>query len=490
MDSENAEKANEPAEDIPMKELDKLFNHIVQRVNINLRELNHDIGPHVTQFLTPNRMSKFYAFYGITPDHPLDLDFSHSALAGSYFLGKCRIKSSLLYKSDIRGDELKREGTTITFQNFDITLTKDERIDITNSILIKTLVHNYSHDPENPEKFFIRDTLAMNYANIHGAPMMGCVLGAFATVDLTTMHDCVIGEFSYIQTGEVNHLKTDPGTIWVNSPGNFNFYYRHPADQLQEYIRCSQTSEPEGKLIDFLDHYKDAFKRVFDAATLEDIESVPESASLDRYAVVIPKTKIGRNVLVSQRAYLENSTLGKGANAQENCYIINSFLDGNNVTAHGAKVIEADLGYTTFVGFNSFLLGKPDARLCIGNGCIIMPHTIIDADIPLEIPAEHLVWGMIRNEQELRANTISLAQLSQVTSGITRGKMHFEGSGEAFVRAFKDRIHHILEVNGAFYEKGNNDGHAQRNQNLSLNTIQPFQFGEMQGMYPSIRIQP
>lgn len=490
MDSEIAENETEFTEDIPMKELDKLFSRIVQRVNINLRELNHDISPNVTQFLTPDRMSKFYAFYGITPDHPLDLDFSHSALAGSYFLGKCRVKNSLLYKSDIRGDELKREGMTVSFQDFDITLTKDERIDITDSILIKTLVHNYSHDPENPEKFFIRDTLAMDYANIHGAPMMGCFLGAFATVDLTTMRDCVIGAFSYVQTGEVSHLKTDPGTIWVNSPGNFNFYYRHPEDQLRGYVCCSSKNEPEGKLIKFLNSHKDAFKRVFDAANLDTIESVPESASLDRYAVVVPKTKIGRNVLVSQRAYLENSTLGKGANAQENCYIINSFLDGNNVTAHGAKVIEADLGSTTFVGFNSFLLGKPDARLCIGNGCIIMPHTIIDADIPLEIPADHLVWGMIKNEQDLRANTISLGQLAEVTTSVTRGKMHFEGNGEAFVDAFKKRIHHILEVNGAFYDKGNNSGHAQRNQNLSLNTIQPFQFGEMQGMYPSIRIQP
>jgi hypothetical protein len=58
------------------------------------------------------------------------------------------------------------------------------------------------------------------------------------------------------------------------------------------------------------------------------------------------------------------------------------------------------------------------------------------------------------------------------------------------VKALKDRIHHILEVNGAFFANGENDGHAQRNQNLSLNTIQPFQFGPKQGMYPTITILP
>ncbi|MDY6810768.1 MAG: hypothetical protein SW127_17395, partial [Actinomycetota bacterium] len=36
--------------------------------------------------------------------------------------------------------------------------------------------------------------------------------------------------------------------------------------------------------------------------------------------------------------------LGKGANAQEQCYIINSHLEGFDITAHGAKIIEADLG--------------------------------------------------------------------------------------------------------------------------------------------------
>jgi UDP-3-O-[3-hydroxymyristoyl] glucosamine N-acyltransferase len=49
---------------------------------------------------------------------------------------------------------------------------------------------------------------------------------------------------------------------------------------------------------------------------------VPDSASLDRYAVIKPKTHISDNVLVAERAYLQNAWLGPGANAQENCYIL------------------------------------------------------------------------------------------------------------------------------------------------------------------------
>jgi carbonic anhydrase/acetyltransferase-like protein (isoleucine patch superfamily) len=473
-----------------MKVLDKLFNRIVQRVNINLRELNFDVSPFAVQLIPPDQMNKFYAFYGITPDHPLDLHFEHSALTGSYFLGKCRVKNSLLYKSDIRGDELKRKGYTVNFQKFTITLNNDEIIDIDNSVLVKTLVHNYSHDPETPEKFFIKDTLAMDYANIHGAPSDGCFLGPFATVDLTTMRDSVIGAYSYIQAGEISHVNIPTGTIWVNSPGNFNFYYRHPEVLLDHYISLSPDKVPWGILIDFIEERKTEFQRVFAFFTLKAIESVPETSSLDRYAVVLPRLKIGENVLVSQRAYIENSTLGNGANLQENCYIINSTLEGYNVTAHGAKIIEADLGEYTFVGFNSFLCGKKESRLHIGTGCIIMPHTIIDSEESLIIPNDNLVWGLIKSKADLAANSMPLQELAAVDSVYSKGRMHFEGKGALLVKAFQDRIHNILMVNGAFFADGVNGGHAQRNQKLSLNTIQPFLFGEQQGMYPSIRILP
>ncbi len=473
-----------------MKELENLFHRVVQRVNINLRELNFDVSPFAAELLPLDQMSKFYAFYGITPDHLLDLHFEHSAIAGSYFLGKSRVKNSLLYKSDIRGDELKSEGCEVNFEKFTLVLMNDEIIDIEDSILIKTLVHNYSHDPETPENFFIKDTLAMDYANIHGSPSDGCFLGPYATVDLTTMRDCVIGSYSYIQAGEIHHLKVDPGTIWVNSAGNFNFFYKYSSELLAKYVSLSPDKVPWGVLVDFIEERKGEFQRVFDYVNLDVIESIPKTASLDRYAVVLPNIKIADNVLVAQRAYIENSSLGKGANAQENCYIINSTLAGFNVTAHGAKIVEADLEHGVFVGFNSFLFGRATSRLTIKEGCVIMPHTIIDINAPLEIPAGHLVWGLVRNREELLENSISLDTLSRVEHFLSQGKMHFEGSGSMFVKAFKDRIQHILEANGAFFENNNHAGHAQKNQRLSLNTIQPFQFGAKEGMYPNIRILP
>ncbi len=473
-----------------MKAIGKLFDRIVQRVNINLRELAYDVNPFIKGLIPFRQFVKFYAFYGISPNHPLDLQFRHSNLAGSYFLGKCRVTNSILYKSDIRGDELKKEGDIFRYPNFEIPVSKDERIDIEDSILIKTLVHNFSHDPETLEKFFITNTVSFHYANIHGSPTDGSFLGPLATVDLTTMSDCVIGAFSYIQAGEISHLDIAPGTVWVRSPGNFNFLYRYPQDKLNQYIYFAQGHPPQGFLIDFVEDRKESFQPVFDAVNIEPSVSIPQSASLDRFAVIKPKTHISDNVLVAQRAFLQNAWLGKGANAQENCYIINSRLEGFNVTAHGAKIIEADLGQNVFVGFNSFLRGKPDCRLSIGKGNIIMPHTIIDIKEPLSVPDGHLVWGLINNADDLKANSIPIEAFAKIKGAKKQENMFFEGDGAIFTAAFQNRIHHILETNGAFFNGNNKRGHAQKNQNISFNTIQPYPEGEQVGVYPTIIIRP
>ena len=62
-------------------------------------------------------------------------------------------------------------------------------------------------------------------------------------------------------------------------------------------------------------------------------------------------------------------------------------------------MIEVDLGKNVFVGFNCFLRGRPASRLTIGQGSIIMPHTIIDSRKPLTVPAGHLVWGLVSERE-------------------------------------------------------------------------------------------
>ncbi|MEH0023047.1 MAG: transferase [Desulfobacter sp.] len=470
-----------------MNQLKQLNDRIISRLNVNLNGFHFDAETFVASAIDYEKMLKFYAFYGITAHHPIFFDFRKSNIAGSYFLGKCYVGRSTIYKSDIRGDELKRKGDFIDCSK-NVPLLDDEIITIKDSLLYKTLVHSNSHNPESPEEFYIRNSVSAHYSNIHGSTIEGSFLGPFATVDLMNLHACIVGEFSYIQVGELYHQKIEPGTVWVKHP-DFELKYTFEKEILNDYVGLNETDQPRGQIYDFVKQREKDYERLFDVIALDPVE-FPKSSAVNRYAVIKGDTFIGENVLVSQRAFLENAKIGDGSNAQENSYIVDSELVGMNVTAHGGKIINAEVGTKTFVGFNSFIHGKADARITIGKGCIVMPHTIIDSDEPIEIPEYHLVWGFIGSQKDLETHTLSFADVEKVKDEITVGRMTFRGNGIAFINAKKTRINQILMANGSFFQNEKNRGHAQDGQNISFNTLQPYTTGDNTGIYPSIRIDP
>ena len=158
---------------------------------------------------------------------------------------------------------------------------------------------------------------------------------------------------------------------------------------------------------------------------------------------------------------MENVYMGDGSNAQENTYIVHSHLIGMNITAHGGKIINSEIGQKTFVGFNSFLFGKKDGSLKIGKGCIVMPHTIIDIERPLQIPDDYIIWGYITCEEDLKNNMIAIDKLYSLDGKYTIGEIKFFGNGKIFINEFRRRIEQILAANGA-YCSHNEDcrGHA------------------------------
>ncbi len=473
-----------------MTKLDELINRIIDRVNINLREPSFDVGPYVRELIDRDKFCSYYAFYGLTSHQPLRFHFSDCNIAGSYFIGKCSVDHSVVYKCDVRGDELKRKGDVFHSDGLGILLHEDERIIIKDSFLIKTLIHSHSHDPENPESFLIQNTVSLHYANIHGSPVEGSFLGPFSTADLTTLHDCVIGAYAYVQAGELSHRFVEAGTVWIRSAGNFEFKYIYDPAVLEKYIQTFVGSPPRGVFMDFVESRKGDFVEVFERAPSHSGIPVPNGASLSRYAVIKGQNRIEENVLVAQRSYLENTFMGKGADAQENCYLIDSNLEGCDVTAHGGKIISADLGHHVFVGFNSFIRGGKDYRLKIGHNCVIMPHTIIDIEVPLEIPANTLIWGYISRPEDLASNSVDLEEFRKIDGEFQLGRLNFSGSGEKFVKGFRNRIHAILDANGAFFECDVNPGHAQWGRTISFNIVQPYREGFSRGLYPTIDIKP
>lgn len=470
-----------------MNQLQRLADRIISRVNVNLDEFGFDTEPFVTHALDHEKMLKFYAFYGITSHHPIYFHFKNSNIAGSYFLGKCYVGRSAIYKSDIRGDELKRKGEKIRSAK-DIPLVEDEMITIRDSLLYKTLVHSNSHNPESPEEFGIRNTISSHYVNIHGSTLEGCFLGPFATVDLMNLHSCIVGDFSYIQVGELFHRKIEPGTIWIRNQ-HFEFKFKYDKTALDYFVGVNDQFQPRGIMYDFVKNREADYERLFEVMNLEPVEA-PFTSAVNRYAVIQGDTCIGENVLVAQRAFLENAEMGEGSNAQENTYIINSRLADMCITAHGGKIIHADVGQGCFVGFNAFLNGKETARIQLGEGCIIMPHTIMDPEEPIHIADDHLIWGLIRTQADVKTHAISLDDLAEVRDSLTMGKMTFNGKGSVFIETFKNRLQNILLLNGALYNNGEKRGHAQDDQNISFNIIQPYRTGELEGLYPSIRIKP
>ena len=473
-----------------MRKLIRLMDRIISQLNVNLREFNFDARLYLEKRLPLQQLLKFYAFYGVTSHHPLHFHFSNSSLAGSSFLGQCKVDNSVLYKSDIRGDELKGKGTRYAFQNNSLTLEEDEVIRISGSFLIKTLVHSYSHDPESPDVYFIKNTFTTSYANIHGSPMEGCFMGPFSTVDLTRVHDCMIGPFAYVQTGELAHTHVPAGRVWIKSPGNFEFIFQHSPEATEHYVTFQPGIAAGGIFINFVEERETEFQRLFDVIHRDHPFSVPSNASVNRYAVTLGDIAIGENVLVAQRAFLDNAWLGKGTNIQEHCYIVDSRLEGDDILAHGAKLIHAVLGKRIFVGFNSFLRGNAQCPLTIEEGTIIMPHTIIDLTEPLDVPPGHLVWGWIRTRNDLKLRSIPLSKLAEVNGSFQLGNMHFEGNGSLFITAFQTRIERILRDNGAYFDGKNNRGHAQTSQAISFNIMQPYSMGPSTGLYPTIDINP
>ncbi len=53
---------------------------------------------------------------------------------------------------------------------------------------------------------------------------------------------------------------------------------------------------------------------------------------------------------------------------------------------------------------------------------------------------------------------MSIDNFSKIDDGLIQGNLSYEGSGASFVTAFRDRIQHILEANGAFFNGSEKKG--------------------------------
>ncbi len=471
-----------------------LIEHIATRVRISLNDdsINLSIPPYMQDPITYGKLYQFFAFYALPGNEVSSFSFNQSSLAGSYFRGRCEVDHCLIFKTDIRGDELKKRNDHIMINGEDVALRADEIIQIRDSFLLKTLIHSHSHDPKNPEILRVANSISLFYANIHGASLNGCILEPFATADLSILSTCVLGAFSYVQAGEQDGLRIAPGHIWIKNGDIFEFSYRHSTHVLEKYIGYTGTGRPTGILTENNHSHEEAFDPLFSLEASSPPVVLASGASISPYAALCGECIIAENVLVAQRTLLEDVNLGPGSNAQENCCIKNSHYAGFDITAHGATVIGCHLEEYVFIGFNSFIRADKGAVITVGEGSIIMPHTIIDVVEDVNIPAGTLVFGFLESAADLATKSISLKKLCTLEGEFSLESLTFTGNGKAFVEGFKDRIQHILEANGAFFDGKDMDkkGHAQKERFAGFGILKPYPDGARKGMYPSISIAP
>lgn len=475
-----------------MKKLRTLISAIIDRVNVNLRNPFVDLAPMVEGVVPLDWFAGSDARYAMAFGHPLFYHFSSSALAGTSFMGRCIVDHSVLYRCNVRGEGLRSRNDAFSYRGSQVPLDHDEVIRINDSYLIRTLVHGHSSDPERPEELQVRNTLSLPYAGIESSHVQGSLLLPFSTVEMTALHDCVIGPYAYVQAEALRHRSIDEGVVSIQSEGGFDFTYRFPAEVVRRYIRMEAGGSPQGIFVDFAAERERELQEGSCGSDRDRRGDIPSGAYLSRCAALRGEVAVSADSFTGEGAYLRDARLEQRAQARENCSVIHSALGERSIAAQGSRIIHARLGKNTFVGPNSFLRGLADFPLSVGSGCLFAPHTIVDLEAPLAIPANTVVWGYIRNEQDLASNSMPIEDFSRIEKSAAVGLMRFEGSGARFIDSFRERIDQIVKLGACQADPGANDpqGAARARGSVSFHVIQPYPLGEYKGLCPTMEIAP
>ncbi len=472
-----------------MKNLNTLIHKITRKINITLTEHHCVVEPDALIGPELDNLVATFATCEMEVASRLNINVADSSICGSYLQGRCQVERSVVHLSEIRGDALKKKGDPLLADS-SVYTEQDEMITISDSYLNKVLIHHCSHNPETPEEFFIRNTLAADYSTINGSTVEGAWLNFFSTLDKTIVRSSVIGYFCYINTGELLHHRVENGTVWYETEA-FRFLYTYPEEALKPYVSCDSDHSCSGVLAgltETLQKTRNAFpKRLYERETAH-----PFTETINRFAVIDDRCDVTEEVAIRQRVYLENVQIGPGSVLMENSCVQSSTLKGAVLISHGCHIKHTDMEAQVFTGINCFLNGRKNANITIGTGALILPHTIIDPVASIHIPEHTIIWGLIRTPEDLEINAIPIHRL--LSNGndfqtIISGRMTFEGNGEAFVN------HLLQEMDSIFNDRKPSDQKekmqpVQSYCNTTIHILQPYANGPNKGMYPTIRMKP
>lgn len=151
-----------------------------------------------------------------------------------------------------------------------------------------------------------------------------------------------------------------------------------------------------------------------------------------------------------------------------------------------ARIANVETGRDVTVGLDSLLRGTQDAPVSIGEGCLILPHTIVDSSErgkrKLEIPPGRLVWGHITGAEDLAGNSLPLEAFWGDDLSIELGAMRFQGSGKSFLAEMRG--------DGSSPDRPSPFGSTSCSElsAVSFCVIQPYPEGDLEGFAPTISL--
>jgi carbonic anhydrase/acetyltransferase-like protein (isoleucine patch superfamily) len=310
-------------------------------------------------------------------------------------------KGSYLYRTVARGDELPPGGI----------------IYIVNSSLNQTSVHCA---PKNGKRFLIQDSVLNPGSIAHGSQSIRSTYGLFGTADLSELVHFKVGALSYVQSEK---------PLGPDSPANGKnglIYF----DTANFKLSSQMTPEEVAKGIEIREELSQHLTRCMNEA--RDYNGIPENSYVSPYAIV-KDSSIGESVIAVPMCYVNESVIGDGSNVQEMVVIKNSALGRKVTNAHGAKVLNSDLGDEVFTMFNGLW-----NRARVGEGSILLPGlTVYPANGDVTIPSEVFVVGNIYDAKKVSDNIVDFEAFR---------KNH----GDDALESILHRRAHIIEGNMGF----------------------------------------
>ncbi len=323
-----------------------------------------------------------------------------------------------------------------------VTVRDDETgyagIHLTNTIMgDHSMVH--CHAPSKTDLAVrITNSKADKGALYHGIVGDNVNLGAFGVIDLANATNVTVGCRGYIWQKDISDITLNDGDVLIKFD-DFEFQHTIAGGDLNILDQYNE------KQLELREKYHSVLHEENTCTYLE----TGDDCHADDYACLEGEIGVGQNANITPNAVVINSKLGFGSNAQENTILINTTFGDRVIGAHGATVLNGNVGDSSLMMFNVY-----SNNASYGAQTVLCANSIHDfsgSDEQVELEGGRLYFGYATNKEEAVQNSATFDQIKSMPGG------------QAFFDGLVNRMNNsILKGNGADYVPGDEPGLAQK----------------------------